>query len=408
MVRDVFSRSSRFLFLLFAGLVVTGCGGSQSADTKDLPRVTVAHPAIRSLVDEDDYNGWLEPFKTVEIRSRVRGHIVNLHFRDGDIVKEKQRLFDLDPAPFEVQLKQLEAQAKALKAQATAAKVDAERYKSLVKKNAASQQETDKAIADAESFDAQNAAKNAEAERCKLDLEYAKIKAPLSGRISKAAMIVGDLVNAGGTDPLLTTIVAIDPIYVDFNVDERAIQRYQAMGSGREGKDKPQSIRDQKIPFSFGLDTEQGFPRKGQLVFADNKYDSGTGTILLRGEASNPDGRLIAGSRVRVRVPVSDKYEAVVVPDTAVLSDQDRKYLLVLGKDNQVLRRDIVPGRLLDDGMRVVLPAAGEDKAAGNRDWTKNWESEWVITVGLQRARVNYPVTPLDAAGQPIGAAGSR
>jgi len=221
-----------------------------------------------------------------------------------------------------------------------------ERYKILVKTRAASQQETDKAIADAESFEAQTAAKNAEAERCRLDLKYAKITAPLSGRIGKATLVQGDLVNAGGSDPLLTTIVAIDPIYVDFNVDERAIQRYQGASAGREGKDKPQSIREQKLPFTFGLDTEKGFPHKGQLVFADNKYTPGTGTILVRGVASNPDGRLIAGSRVRVRVPVSDQYEAAVVPDSAVLSDQDRKYLLVLGKDNQVVRRDITPGRL--------------------------------------------------------------
>ena len=212
----------------------------------------------------------------------------------------------------------------------------------------------------------------------------------------------GNLVNAGGSDPLLTTIVAIDPIYVDFNVDERAMQRYQEIGAGRQGKDKQQSLREQKIPFSFGLDTEKGFPHEGHLVFADNKYAEGTGTILVRGVAENPDGRLIPGSRVRVRVPVSDKYEAAVVPDTAVLSDQDRKYLLVLGKDNVVLRRDITPGRLLDDGMRVILPAPGEEKAAGNKDWIKNWEKEWVITVGLQRARIDYPVQPLDSNGQPI------
>ena len=137
-------------------------------------------------------------------------------------------------------------------------------------------------------------------------------------------------------------------------------------------------------------------------MFADNKYIEGTGTILVRGVAQNPDGRLVPGSRVRVRVPVSDKYEAAVVPDTAVLSDQDRKYLLVLGKDNVVLRRDITPGRLLDDGMRVILPAPGEEKAAGNKDWIKNWEKEWVITVGLQRARIDYPVQPLDSNGQPV------
>ena len=130
--------------------------------------------------------------------------------------------------------------------------------------------------------------------------------------------------------------------------------------AGRPRASKP--LRDRKIAFAFGLDTEKGFPHEGRLVFADIKYAEGTGTILVRGEAKNPDGKLVPGSRVRVRIPVSDKYEAAVVPDSAVLSDQDRKYLLVLGKDNTVLRRDITPGRLLDDGMRVILPAPGEEK----------------------------------------------
>ncbi len=166
-------------------------------------------------------------------------------------------------------------------------------------------------------------------------------------------------------------------------------------------------LSERNLIFYFGLDTEKGYPHEGRLIFADNKYTEGTGTILVRGVARNTDGRLIPGSRVRVRVPVSDKYEAAVVPDIAVLSDQDRKYLLVLGKDNVVLRRDITPVRLLDDGMRVILPAPGEEKSASANDWAKTREKEWVITVGLQRARINDPVQPLDADGQPIGTAGA-
>ncbi len=363
----------------------------------------MAHPVVRTLTDEDDYNGWLEAFKTVEVRSRVRGHIKKVHFNDGDVVKVGQPLFDLDPAPFEADVRQAEAQAKAYEAQKGVAERDVERYSSLIKQGGATKQQLEKAQADADSYDAQIAARMAQVERYKLDLKYAKITAELAGKISKAALTEGNLVNAGGSDPLLTTIVAIDPIYVDFNVDERAMQRYQEIGAGRQGKDKPLPLREQKIPFSFGLDTEKGFPHQGRLVFADNKYAEGTGTILVRGVAENPDGRLIPGSRVRVRVPVSDQYQAVVIPDTAVLSDLDKKYLLVLGKDNEVLRKDITPGRLLDDGMRVILSAGGEEKAAASSDWIKNWEKEWVITIGLQRARINYPVQPLDSSGQPIG-----
>ncbi|MGO8750491.1 MAG: efflux RND transporter periplasmic adaptor subunit [Thermoguttaceae bacterium] len=396
------------LVLVAASLVIAGCGRTAGTDKpKEAPRVTVAHPAVRSLVDEDDYNGWLEAYRTVEVRARVRGHIKKVYFKDGDIVQVGQPLFDLDPAPFEAEVKQAEAQARAYEAQKIAAVRDVARYTALLQTGGASKQQLDKTQADADSYDAQIAAKKAEVARYQLDLNYAKITADLAGKIGKAALTEGNLVNAGGSDPLLTTIVSVDPIYVDFNIDERAMQRYQEAGAARQGKGERVSLRDQKLPFSFGLDTEKGFPHEGQLVFADNKYSAGTGTILVRGVAKNPDGRLIPGSRVRVRVPVSDKFEAVMVPDSALLADQDRRYLLVLGKDNMVLRRDITPGRLLDDGMRVILPAPGEEQAADTKARIVNWEKEWVITVGLQRARINYPVQPLGADGQPIAATGA-
>lgn len=398
-------RQLPFLAILFSALVIGGCG--QPADTgkpREAPRVTVAHPTIRSLVDEDDYNGWLEAYRTVEVRSRVRGHIQKVHFKDGDIVKKGQPLFDLDPAPFEAQVKQSEAEMKSFEAQKAAAEKDVARYRALVPSGAASKQQLEKAEADVGSYDAQIAAKRAEVERYQLDLKYARITADLDGRISKAAMTEGNLVNAGGSDPLLTTIVSIDPIYVDFNIDERAMQHYQQLNAARRGDDKKQTLREQHVPFFFGLDTETGFPHEGKLVFADNKYRSGTGTILVRGEAPNKDGQLIAGSRVRVRIPVSDYYDAVVVPDSAVLADQDHRYLLVLGKDNVVVRRDITPGRLLDDGMRVVLPASNEKKE-NTKQWLAQWKDTWIITVGLQRARIGYPVTPLNAKGEAIGAA---
>jgi RND family efflux transporter MFP subunit len=372
--------------LVVAILLVAGCGPSASTERKkEAPRVTVVHPVVRSMVDEDDYNGWLEAFKTVEVRARVRGHITKVRFNDGDIVKEGQPLFDLDTAPFEAELKQIEAQARALESQKVAAIRDVERNRNLLKSSAVSQQEYEKSVANAESFDAQIAAKKAEADRCRLDLKYAKITADLSGKISKANLTEGNLINAGGSDPLLTTIVAIDPIYVDFNVDERAMQRYQEIGASRRGKGDQKSLRDQKMTFSFGLDTEKGFPHKGHLVFADNKYAEGTGTILVRGVAPNPDGRLIPGSRVRVRIPVSDQYDAAVVPDTAVNTDQDQKYLLIVGEGNVVKRQNVRLGRLLDDGMRIIL----EPKLKA---------SEWIIVEGMELARLNYPVEPIPAS----------
>jgi RND family efflux transporter MFP subunit len=369
------------LMLVFFSFV--GCGGDAGSEKpKAAPRVTVAHPLVRELMDEDDYNGWLVAHDTLEVRSRVRGHIQAIHFKDGDIVRKGQLLFELDPRPFQVEINQAMANAKALEAQKVAAEKDVARYTELLKSGGASRQQLEKAQADVQAYDAQIAAKMEEVKRFELDLQYSKIAADLGGKIGKANLSEGNLVNAGGSDPLLTTIVSIDPIYVDFNVDERAMQHYQEIDAGRPGKDKQQSLREQKLPFYFGLDTEKGFPHEGHLVFADNKYAPGTGTILVRGVANNLDGRLIPGSRVRVRVPVSDKYRATLVPDTAVNTDQDQKYLLIVGEGNVVKRRNVRLGRLLDDGMRVILEP--ELKA-----------DEWVIVEGMELARLNYPVEPI-------------
>ncbi len=286
MTRHLFLGSTRILMILGC-LAAAGCGEKTVAGkSKEAPRVTVAHPATRSLMDEDDYNGWLEAFKTVDVRARVRGHITKVHFQDGDLVKEGQDLFELDAAPLVAQRGQAEAQAAALEAQEVSAKADLERNRILMPKNAVSQQDLDKSEADAKSFAAQIVAKKAEAKRYALDVDYASIKAPLSGKIGKANLVVGDLVNAGGTDPMLATIV-----------DRRSgLRRFQCRRARHPAlpasqmpvePDKQKSLREREIKFTFGLDTEKGFPHEGKLVFADIKYAEGTGTILVRGVAEN-------------------------------------------------------------------------------------------------------------------------
>jgi RND family efflux transporter MFP subunit len=380
------------IFIVLGCVVAAGCGEKKPADkTKEAPRVTVAHPITRTLTDEADYNGWLEAFKTVDVRARVRGHITKVHFQDGDLVTEgKTPLFDIDEAPFKAELAQTEAMVMALEAQEVSATKDLERCRLLLPKKAVSQQDFDKAEADAKSFAAQIMAKKAEADRIRLDLKYAKIIAPLTGKAGKANLIVGDLVNAGGSDPLLTTIVTVDPVYVDFNVDERAIQRYQQADSPRQEKQK--SFREREIRFTFGLDTEKGFPHEGTLVFADIKYAEGTGTILVRGLAENKNGLFIPGSRVRVRLPLGDKYSAMLVPDAAVSTDQKQKYLLVVGEDKNAKRLNVELGRLLDDGMRVILTP-------------KLKADTWIITEGMERVRLNYPVEAIPESTPDVPAA---
>lgn len=370
---------------LVLAIVASGCGKPQEQSAAPPPKVTVGQPIERELLDEADFNGWLRASETVELRSRVRGHIQKVHFQDGELVEKDQLLIELDPRPFQVQIDQAIAQSKALDAQKVAAEKDVVRFEALVKENAASKQQLETVIADAASFDAQINAKAAEVKQYQLDLEFSRVTAPIAGRISRAMLTEGNLVNAGGSDPLLTTIVARDPVHVYFSVDERTVQQARQPGAA--------ALRERKIPFRFGLDSDDGYPHEGTLDFADNEIDSETGSIELRGVVDNKQGIFVPGSRVRVRVPVGEPYSAVLVPDAAILSDQDKRYLLVVGDKNVVTRRDITLGKLLDDGMRVVLPGANDDTGITTGDR--------IIVLGLQRARVNYPVDPVEESNQP-------
>ncbi len=371
------------ILVAMTSLFVAGCGDdtAPAAKSKEAPKVTVVHPVSRSLTDYDDYNGWLEAFKTVEVCPRVSGYITKVYFKDGDMVEEgKTPLFDIDPDPFSAQLAQIEAQRAALTAQQVAAANVVKRNQELIKTNAVSQQELEKSIADENSYAAQIKAKDADADRVKLDLKYAKIIAPLTGKVGKTNFQEGATVTATGIPPVMTTVVSVTPIYVDFNVDERAIQRYQQSALGKSQADKP--IRERNYVFNFGLDTEKGYPHEAHLVFADIKYAEGTGTVLVRGETDNKNGLFIPGSRVRVRMPTSDKYSSTLVPDEAICTDQGKKYVLVVGADKNVKRINVELGRLLDDGMRVITTP--ELKA-----------DTWIISEGMERARLNYPVDPV-------------
>jgi len=383
----------RLLAGFLLGLALAGCGGSPaSPEAPPPPKVDVGHPVTRELTDEDDYNGWLQASAVVEVRARVRGHIQKVHFQDGDQVQAGQLLFELDPRPFQVQIDQAIARSKALEAQKVAAVKELARYQELVKSGAVSKSELEKVQADAESYDAQIAAKAEEVKQYQLDLEFSKITAAIAGSISRAELTEGNLVNAGGSDPLLTTIVTYDPIHVYFSVDERSLQRYMK-ANRTEGKESQAPLRDRKLPFRFGLDSDEGYPHAGVIDFADNRVDPDTGTIQMRGVVDNQQRVFVPGSRVRIRVPVSKPYAAVLVPDTAILSDQDKRYVLVVDDKNVVSRRDVTPDKLLDDGMRVVLPETGGKPAVA--------PDEWLVVQGLQRARVNYPVEPVQPSASP-------
>lgn len=374
---------------------ISGCTDAVAQPQPEPPKVTVAHPETRTLKDFDEYNGWTEASATVDVRARVRGHIDKVHFTDGQFVKKDDLLFELDPRPFQSEIDRAAEQVNIAQAQQEAALKEEERQLGLFEQNATKKSDVDRAVAARKTWDAQIVSAQEEVKRAELEMTYSKVTAPIGGKISRALMTEGNLVNAGGSDPVLTTIVAQDPIYVYFAVDERALLEYRHKNRpGSEAGANAPSLKDAQVAFDFRLETDTEFANHGVLDFAENKIDAQTGTIQIRGTAENKEGRYVPGSRVRVRVPVSDDYEAMIVPDEAILSDQDKKYLLCLNDENVVIRRDVQLGRLLDDGMRVILPGAKEGEGVTADDW--------IITLGIQRARLNYPVTPMDEDGEPI------
>jgi len=382
-------RLARPLVLLSAILLVAaiGCGSTPAVVAPETPKVTVMHPTQRELSDHEEFNGWMGADKTVDVRARVRGHIQKVNFTDGQYVKKDDLLFELDPRPYQAEIGKASDSRRVLEAQLTAAEKEEARLRILETKGGASTQQVEKAEADRLALEAQISAVQNEVERAKLELEYSRITADIDGRVGKAELTEGNLVNAGGSDPLLTTIVSVDPILIYFNVDERSMQRYAKSVGARGGNlsDLLANMKDQKATFEFALDGETGFTHEGTLQFGDNRVDPSTGTIQVYGAVSNANGMFVPGSRVRVRLTIGKPYTAMLVPDTAILSDQDKRYVLVVDDKNTVRRRNVALGAITDDGMRAILPA---DQQAGD-DNIAQWQ---VIVDNLQRARLNYPV----------------
>lgn len=370
--------------VLFA---LIGCGPEPSALAPDPPRVTVMQPQQRELSDHEEFNGWMSADKSVEVRSRVRGHIKKIHFTDGQYVKKGDLLFELDPRPFQAEIDRTKNNLKIYEAQKTAADKEEARLRLLQTKGGASVQQVEKAEADALALAAQiNATKN-EIVTKELELEYSRITADIDGRVSKAELGEGNLVNAGGSDPLLTTIVSVDPVQVNFKVDERSLLRYaKSVGArGENVSDLLANLKDRKTTFTFALDGETKFDHEATLRFGDNRVDSSTGTIQVYGIVPNPGGMFLPGARVRVRLTIGAPYTATLVPDTAILADQDKRYVLIVDDEKTVRRRNVVLGAITDEGLRAIRAA---DKLAEGEN-VADWE---VIVDNLQRARLNYPV----------------
>lgn len=379
----------RIFLLLTGGLVILtgvlfGCDSAAPSvvDTPP-PPVTISRPIVRKIVDQDDYEGRIVAGQKVEIRARVRGHLKTVKFQAGDMVKKDDLLYEIDPRPAQAALDGAKAQEKAAEAGLNFAKAEYKRERSLFPKGATSREEVELRYAKQEVANGELLKARAAVEQAQLDLEFTKITAPLDGKLSKTLVDVGNLVNAGGGETLLTTLTTVDPMYVEFKVDERSFRRYRESYRKDRKKGPQPSLKELKIPVYVALEGEENYPHEGRIEFADNKIDPSTGTILARGVLSNAERIYEDGMRARVRIPVSDPHKVAMVTERAVGNDQGKKFLYVVNAQNTVERRDVTLGRLID-GLQVIEEGVKPD--------------EWVIINGIQRVRDGMKVKPHQAS----------
>jgi RND family efflux transporter MFP subunit len=367
------------LFLVLAG--VPGCGtGEPPAAEVPPPTVTVSHPVLRDLVDQDEYEGRIVAAEKADVRARVKGHLIKILFKAGQMVKKDDPLYEIDPRTYQAALDGANAEKKAADAAAEYAKAEAARARSLYSKNAIGREELEvkiakEVVAKGDVLKAQAAVDEAE-----LQLGFTKVKAPIDGLIGRTQVDVGNLINAGGGETLLTTVVSVDPIYVSFNVDERALLRYLKSRRKEVKAGEPQPpIRDLHIPVYVALEGEDDYPHKGEIFFADTRLTASTGTIEVRGELSNKDRLFQDGMRARVRVPVGDRRKTLLIPERAVGTDQGLKFVYVVNDEDVADRRDVTLGRVVD-GQQVITSGLTPD--------------DWVVVNGIQRVRDGIKVKP--------------
>ena len=335
--------------------------------------VTVALPLPRTVTEYDEFVGRLESPQSVELRARVPGYLEKVHFQEGSEVNQGDLLFTIDPRPYQLALDGLQADLDRARIRADLARSEASRAQRLLASRAIASEEAEtraQALGEAEA-----AIRSAQASlaTAQLDLEFTSIRAPIAGRIGQALATPGNLVSAS---TLLTTLVALDPIYCYVEVDERSSLHYRTFAQPNQAA----SFSD--IPATMGLTYETGYPHQGKLDFVDNAVKPDTGTIRARGVFPNPQRLMAPGLFARLRLPSGKAYPALLVRDNALGRDQGRPYLLVVGPDNKVLYRSVTTGPL-EDGLRIIRSGLAPD--------------ERIVISGLLAARPGATVIPQDS-----------
>jgi membrane fusion protein, multidrug efflux system len=371
------------LVTLAAGLAaIGGCEGSSSqVAPAEAPTLPVSHPLQRQVTDYVDFTGRADAVNSVDIRPRVTGYLVRMPFKEGDEIKKGDLLFEIDPRPYEAQLDQAMSQIKLYQAQLQLARATLARDRAVVGAvaGAVSAQQIDQDTAQVAEAEARIAAAQASSEVYKLNLAFTKVTSPIDGMVSRYYLTLGNLVNQDQT--LLTTVVSLDPMYVYFDVDEPTLlETRRAVNSG---KIKPDPSG--QIPVHVALPGEDGFPHSGTINFVNNQVNPATGSIAVRGVLPNPlppgGRRLISpGMFVRVRLPIGQPHQALLVIDRAIGSDQGLKYVYVLDAGNKLEYRRVTTGMLQEDGLRVIRQGLKAD--------------DQVLVGGLSQVRARMEIQP--------------
>ncbi|SAJ62313.1 RND family efflux transporter MFP subunit [Burkholderia multivorans] len=361
-------------------LALSGChDGQGGAPSAPLPEVGVATVVPRTVRIADEFNGRVEAVDAVELRPRVSGYLQRIRYKEGDLVAQGAVLFEIDPRPYRIALDRAIAQQQRARAAEHLARVQLQRVQTLIDAHATSQEELDNARTAAEQARADLQAADAAVADAKLNLGFTEVRAPISGRVGRALATAGNLARAD--DTLLTTVVSQDPVYVYFDCDEQSYLRYNAQRAD------PAHRAIGADPVRVGLANEMGFPHAGTVDFLDNRLDPQTGTIRARVRLPNADHTFTPGLYARVQLVSGRERSALLVDDKAVLTDQDRKYVYVIGPGDKALRRDVTIGRDLD-GQRIVEKGLN----AGDR----------VVVDGVQR--IYYPGAQVKPKSQPARA----
>jgi multidrug efflux system membrane fusion protein len=360
----------RFPLAALALVVISACGGAPEATVAPAAaKVSVAKVLEQPVNEWDEFTGRLEAPETVEIRPRVSGQIDSVAFTDGALVKKGDLLFQIDPRPFQSEVRRLEAQLQQVRATASRSDNEAQRGERLRTNNAISAELAESRTSNALEARAGVAAIQAQLDLARLNLSFTRVTAPIGGRVSRAEITAGNIVTADVTP--LTSVVSTDKVYAYFDADERVFLKYVSLA--RKGQ------RGDTTPVYLGLSNETGNPHQGQMNFIDNQVNPRTGTIRGRAVFDNTDGSFTPGLYARVKLVGSGTYSAVLISDEAVGTDLGKKFVLVMDKDNKPAYRPVELGPKIE-GLRIVRNGLSKD--------------DTIVVKGLQRVRPGQPVDP--------------